>query len=95
MLDLCMILYICIMETKKKKFRRNKIFKETFFGCYDFVKKEDVILSYLKEGKSINHKECVELLNINNLSAYIHKLKKRGYNIVSKTVKFKKRYYLI
>ena len=50
------------------------------------------LLEYLKEYDNITSLEAIRELGNTRLSAYIHQLKKDGYNITTTSIKVKNRY---
>lgn len=53
---------------------------------------QDRILDYLKAGNTLTAKQAQQIFGTQRLGAYIHNLRKDGYDIVSVTEKGKNRY---
>lgn len=53
---------------------------------------KEAILYYLQKGKAITPMSALQLFGCFRLSSIIHKLRKEGYNIATKDVKFKSRF---
>ena len=52
---------------------------------------KDMVLDYLKHGRSLTSLKAWELFGISRLSSIIHRLRKEGYHIETETIEGKTR----